>query len=571
MSRTTSVWWALVAVMAAVACSGAGGGAGSARSTRVVAAADIPDLATPPPGDPAGHRTDARKAVYLFSQTGTGQRDPQVLEFSDAVLIRAWQKWDRGGQNVSDYDFGYADAARARGVTFVAGGTASVVFRDEDPGRFEDWATRDAQGNRVEHAYIVPGAHRASLANPSYRAHVLDYCRKQIDGGVDGLFLDEANAGYTGGTRWSWNGNEGYDDWFLAGFNAWLLALHPAFTEADFIAAYGMTEDNVVRPGVPPGDLGRSFDYRYYLKTRGWDAWPANPQNPLAAVYGQITGNRPDPAADSFRERALLWYWREMVAELREYARSRYGREILITSNGIFPWTDFNSFGLYEGNRDDDGREVQWVPRLGGHLDGARSLQAVYRKVRARSQAVSGDVPLVLFLDWPTRTIDGYYGLSRQEKQDFWRIFGAEAYANGLFYAFHLRTGMPGEPSASDSGVLDFLKQYAGFYRENAAVYTGTSPAEAAITVSIPQVSASLSTGGGQTFLHLVNHNYGAGTGLVAKEGFTVTFPMAAAPATAVLRTPDSAGERPLGVVAAGGQVTVTVDRLEAYDLVELR
>ncbi len=564
---TTRAWWAVVLAGAVVACSGAGGGGAKAgKSTRVIA--DVPDLSSPPPGDPAG-RGGVRKAVYLFSQTGTGQRDPQVLQFTDAVLIRAWQRWDREGLAASDYDFGYADAARAQGVTFVAGGSASVVFRDEDPAQFEDWATRDAQGNLVEHAYIVPGAHRASLANPSYRAHLIDFCKKQIDGGVDGVFLDEANAGYTGGTRWSWNGNEGYDDWFLAGFNAWLLARHPAFTEADFIATYGMTADNVVKPGVAPGDLGRSFDYRYYLQAHGWDTWPADPRNPLAAAYGQVVGNRPDPAADSYREHALLWSWRQIVAELREYARSRYGKEILVTSNGIFPWVDFNSLGLYEGNRDDDGREVQWVPLVGSHLDGGRSLQAIYRKVRARSREVSGDVPLVLFLDWPTRTIDGYFALSVQEKKDFWRIFAAEAYANGLFYAFHLRTSIPGEPTATESGVLDFLKEYAAFYRRNAAIYTEASPVDAAITVGDPHVAASLSAGGGATYLHLVNHEYLGG--LVAKARLTATFPMATAPTTAVLRTPDATGERPLAVAWAGGRATVTVDRLESYDVVELR
>jgi hypothetical protein len=563
--RVVAVGLVAAAAMA-VACAG---GAGQAsKSTRVIPDADVADLASPPPGDPVGRRAD-RKAVYLFSQVETGQRDPQVLQFADAVLIRAWQKWDTHGQQSSDYDFGYADASRARGIAFVAGGTASVLFRDEAPERFLDWATRDAQGNLVEHAYIVPGAHRASLANPSYRAHLLDYCKKQIDGGVDGVFLDEANAGYTGGTRWSWNGNEGYDDWFLAGFNAYLLARHPAFTEADFISTYGMTPDNVVRPGVAPGDLGQGFDYRYYLQRHGWDTWPGNPQNPLAAVYGQITGNRPDPTADSFRERALLWYWRQVVAELREYARARYGREILITSNGIFPWVDFNSLGLYEGNRDDDGREAQWVPLTGGHLDGARSLGALYRKVRARSQAVSGDVPLVLFLDWPTRTIDGYYGLSLQEKKDFWRIFAAEAYANGVFYAFHLRTSMPDEPSATQSGVLEFLEAYAAFYQANAAVYTGAAPTDVEPVVSVPHVAATVSAGGGKTFLHLVNHAYAGG--LVAQQAFTVTFPLAGTPTTAVLRTPDAPGERTLPLATAGGNATVTVDRLESYDLVELR
>jgi len=552
---------ALAASLAVAGCS-----TSSSRHVEDRVIENLPDLSVPPPGDPHGHATGARKAVYLFSQIESDRQDPQVLEFSDAVLMRAWQKWDRWGLSSSDYDFGYPVAARARGITFVAGGTASVVFRDEAPGPFDEWATRDAQGNRVEHRYIVPGAHRASLAHPGYRAHVLAYLEKQIDGGVDGVFLDEANAGYTGGTRWSWNGNEGYDDWFVAAFNAFLLDWHPDFTEADWIAAFGMTRDNVIRPGVAPGDLGRNFHYRRYLQANGWDQWPGDPRNPLAATFGYVEANRLDPAKTSFRDRALLYYWREMVTELREYARARHGKEILVTSNGLFPFVDFNGFGLYEGNRDDDGREVTWVPLRDGHLDGSRSHQAIYRKLRARSRAISGDVPLVLFLDWPCRTMNDYYALSVQEKEDFWRIYAAEAYANGLFFAFHLRTTIPGEPTATQSLVLEFLKQYAAFFQANAAVYTGAEPTDAAVATSVPNVAGSVSAGGGKTYLHLVNHNYDRR--LLPQLGFTARVPLAAAPSAVTLRTPDAAGERTLAFTWSDGSLTVTVDRLEAYDLI---
>jgi hypothetical protein len=548
----------------AAACSGAGGAHGG-RSTRVIA--DLPDLSVPPPGDPVGHSTAARKAVFLFSQIGSDQQDPQVLQFSDAVLMRAWQKWDRWGLQSADYDFGYPTAAHAKGITFVAGGTASVVFPDEDPTRFEDWATRDAQGNLVEHAYIVPGAHRASLANPSYRAYLVDWCKKQIDGGVDGLFLDEANAGYTGGTRWGWNGNEGYDDWFLAAFDAWLLAQHPTWTADDFIAKYGMSADNAVEPGAPPGDLGKNFEYRWYLQSHGWDRDPASPANPLAPVFGPVTANRLDPAGTTFRDQALLWYWRDIVTQLRAYGRAQ-GKEIVITSNGLFPFVDFNGFGLYEGNRDDDGQEAVWVPVKGGHLDGAHSQQALYRKIRARSQAISGNVPLVLFMDWPTQTIDRYYAFSAQEKMDFWRIFGAEAYANGLFFAFHLRTTMPKEPTATDSGVLEFLKSYAGFYRSNAAVYLDAAPVDVAATSAAANVAVSVSSGGGKTYVHLVNHNYAGG--LVPQTSFVVTLPLAAAPAAITLRTPDPAGEHALTGTWSAGTLRITVDRLESYDVIAI-
>ena len=563
MNESSRVPWLFAFALALVSAGCSTSGSRGAED-RVIEG--LPDISVPPPGDPYGHATGPRKAVYLFSQIGNDQRDPQVLQFSDAVLMRGWQKWDRWGLESSDYDFGYPVAARERGITFVAGGTASVLFRDEAPGSFEEWATLDAQGNRVEHRYIVPGAHRGSLAHPGFRAHVLAYLKKQIDGGVDGVFLDEANAGYTGGTPWGWNGNEGYDDWFIAAFNAHLLALHPEFMEADWIATYGMTADNVIRAGEAPGDLGKNFHYRRYLQRNGWDRWPGTPANPLAAVYGAVEGNRLDPAKTSFRDRALLYYWREMVTELREYARTEHGKEILVTSNGLFPFVDFNGFGLYEGNRDDDGREAVWVPLRNGHLDGRRSQQAIYRKIRARSRAVSGDVPLVLFIDWPCRTMNDYYGLSVAEKKDFWRIFGAEAYANGLFFAFHLRTTMPGEPTAEQSGVLPFLKEYAGFYQANAAIYTEAEPVDVAVVVSAADVAGSVSARGGKSYLHLVNHNYDGG--LVAQETFTATFPLAAEPTRVVLRTPDTPGERTLAFTWSAGSLTVTVDRLVSYDVI---
>jgi hypothetical protein len=330
-----------------------------------------------------------------------------------------------------------------------------------------------------------------------------------------------------------------------------------------------MTPDNVVQAGVAAGDLGRNFEYRLYLKAHGWDRYPADPRNPLAPVWGAVEANRLDPARTSFRDRALLYYWREIVTELREYARATQGKEIVITSNGLFPFVDFNGFGLYEGNRDDDGREAVWVPVKDGHLDGGRSQQALYRKVRARSQAISGDVPLVLFLDWPTRTINAYYALPVQEKKDFWRIFGAEAYANGLYFAFHLRTTMPGEPTAADSQVLDFLLAYAAFYQANAAVYTGSAPTDAAVAISVAHVAGSVSAGGGKTWLHLVNHEYAGG--LVVREGFTASLPLAAAPARVALRTPDAAGERAPAFQWSAGVLTVTVDRLESYDLIEIQ
>lgn len=525
-------------------------------------------LDVPPPGDPYGHaETLKQRAVYLFSQAEVNQTDAQVLAFSDAVLIRGWQKWQTHGLKASDYDFSYPAKAQQRKIAFVAGGTASVLFRDEAGEHFADWATRDARNALVEHAYIVPGAHRASLANPAYRQHLIAYGKLQIDGGVDGLFFDEFNAaGYTGGKTWQFNGNEGYDDYFLADFNAFLAKKHPDFGAEEWAQRYGMHADNRIRDDVPLGDLTRNFNYRNYLASHGWANYPDEPKNPLAPVWGALIGNRSQAGAQDFRARAFDHYWREVVASLREYARQRHGKEILITSNGVFPYVDFNSFGLYEYNRDDKGKEVEWLPVVNGHLDGSRSYRRVFQQLYAYNREVAGDVPLVLFLDWPTAQMNAYYALSVAEKRDFWRIYAAEAYASGLYYAFHLKTAMPGEPTAQASGVLEFLKQLAGFYAAHAPLYAGARPLDTLVSTSVAQITATLTTSQKKTLLHLVNHNYQRG--LLRQRQFTTSFPYPEAPQRVTRHSPDAEGARPLAFRFADNTLTVEVDELEAYDLI---
>ena len=135
------------------------------------------------PGDPYGHFSLSNAFVYGFSQGETGQEDTQVYTLNPDVNMRAWQKWDLGGRRQSDFNSAYLAGCRSRNILFVAGGTASVVFRDEasSTAEFEDWATRDAKGGLVEHTEIVPGAYRASMASPAYRQYLVSIMKEQID------------------------------------------------------------------------------------------------------------------------------------------------------------------------------------------------------------------------------------------------------------------------------------------------------------------------------------------------------------------------------------------------------
>ena len=69
---------------------------------------------------------------------------------------------------------------------------------------------------------------------------------------------------------------------------------------------------------------------------------------------------------------------------------------ILISSNGLLPYVDFNSVGMYPWNADEqtpDFRGADYVPVVDGHLNGAKSLQANYRYLKEKSAQIAGDVP----------------------------------------------------------------------------------------------------------------------------------------------------------------------------------
>ncbi|MBO0868925.1 MAG: hypothetical protein J2P15_10195, partial [Micromonosporaceae bacterium] len=395
--------------------------------------------------------------VFAFSQSDVGDEDPQVYQLDPDINIRAIQKWSTSGDEAADYNFGQIDRYHQKGITFVGGGTASIIFPQDFPSieTFTDMTTRDADNLPVPHDEIgVPNAYRGNFFNPRYRQYLVGWAELQVDGGVDGLFFDEINGGFSGGLKYGFNGNEGFDDYTIADFNRYLLAKYPAFTAQDWQTRFAMAGDNLPRRDVPPGDLTRNFNYRTYLQAHGWDTNPLTPANPLAAEWGKVTANRMYAGDTSFTATYLRRYWRQMVEQLRAYAWRTVHRRILITSNGLLPYVDFNSVGMYPFNPDEqtpDFRGADYVPVVDGHLNGAKSLQANYRYLKNTSEQISGHVPVTVFIDWPTDMMTNYLALPLQERKDYWQIFGAEAYANGLFPAFHLKDTV-GDPTAEQSG-----------------------------------------------------------------------------------------------------------------------
>ena len=97
---------------------------------------------------------------------------------------------------------------------------------------------------------------------------------------------------------------------------------------------------------------------------------------------------------------------------------------------------------------------------------------------------------------------------------------------------------------------------------ENRCTLTGTggsnpSPSAIHIGTNLTQLSD------GRTVAHLINHNYSKG--FQEQDGVSVSFPVAKAPRSVTLVSPDYEADAPVAFIYSGGQVQVTVPKLVAY------
>jgi hypothetical protein len=508
-----------------------------------------------------------------MSQYPVGVADPQVLALAPDVVVRGWSTWDTDGFSADEYDIAYLEACHQANIRFVGGAELSALFKDQFPDQwdaadtFMDFATRNARNALVSHDDVYPNLYWATLANPKVRARAVQIAEMQIDLGVDGLQfvgLDADLDGFQG------DGDEGYDDYRLADFNAFLLAKYP--TEADFAGHFSMTPPNVLRRDRPPGDLADNFNYRTYLHDLGVSDDPWSQNNPLATEWGTAPGGRAATDPQTFLAMAGSYvYWREIVTELHAYAQAR-GHDVFINATGVYPFVDFQAVGLFDNTIDGPGGEaVAYVPLTSdNHLDGTAVLAPAFAGIKARAEALTPGVPVVVFLDgnW-----SGYDGLTPGELQDYWRLYTAEAYASGLFFAFNLYSPSDSQHTATERGLMPLYNSLAAFYRAHADLYRGVVPSagapvalsDATVTVADQPDPANASRVS-RRIVHVVNHRYQGG--IVTRAGVPLTISSSSAPATVTLASPDQTSDAPLSFSYAEGQIAVTLPSLAAYDVV---
>jgi len=506
--------------------------------------------------------------VFAFSQEGdlSGPGDPQVFAAAPRVVPRAWARWDTGGTKPSDYNFGYPAQAKADGIVFIGGTTATVLFQDEFPmaEQFNSVVSCNAQGQPVVHP--PSGFYRGSMASQSYRQYIIGIGEIQIDGGVDGLFFDEVSGSYEGAT---FNFNEGFDDADIADFGGFLCAKYPNLTPGQWQSQFGVTADDNLNCSAPPSISGRAFNYRGYLARNGWQTNPLSQLNPLAAEWGIIDGSGPLPHDGTFTNTYVsLVYWQEIVLTLRTYARQRYGREIYITANGVYPFVDFQASGLYDYNTNGPtGTSQDYCPLTAtGDLDGTQSLMRAFLNIKQRSASVAGrSVPVSAFVDWPSGPMSRYLSLPPSEHQDYWRMYLPEAFAVGVNLSMHLLDTV-GDPTATQLGLMPYFEETSAFYKSpaHAALYQDAENLTDAVIVSAPNVATNLSElSDGRTIAHLINHNYAQG--FQEQDGVAVAFPASRMPTAVTLVSPDLSADTPIPFTFTDGLVRVTVPKLVSY------
>jgi hypothetical protein len=493
-----------------------------------------------------------------------GAGDSQVFQMAPNVVPRAWARWDTGGVLASQYNFGYPAQAKKAGIVFIGGTTATALFKDEFPvpAQFNAVVSCNAQGQPVQRT-APPNFYRGSMASSAYRQYIIGIGEIQIDGGVDGLFFDEVNGSYQGAT---FNNNEGFDDADIADFGGFLCAKYPNLTAAQWQSQFGVTAADNLNWSASATVRGRAFNYRGYLARNGWQTDPLTSSNPLAAEWGVMDGQ---PQNGTFTNTYLyLVYWQDIVLTLRNYARQKYGREIYITSNGIYPFVDFQAIGLFDYNSNGPGGTNQdFCPLTGsGDLDGTQSLMPSFLYMQQQSASVTGRSVLVsVFVDWPSGPMSRYLSLRTSEQQDYWRMYVPEAYATGVHFSMHLLDTV-GDPTATQLGLMPLFEQTAAFYKipAHAALYESPQNLTGAVTVSVPNIATNLTRlGDGRTIAHLINHNYVQG--FQEQDGVVVAFPVAKAPGSVTLVSPDYAADTPVSFTYSGGRVHMTIPQLISY------
>ena len=302
--------------------------------------------------------------------------------------------------------------------------------------QFEDFACRNLKGETLGEARGRNGnfAHPC-LNNPRFIEFLKKHIRILVDGGVDGIHIDETMTRYFGGRF-----GEGYCHSCMSGMREYLKA---KYTPEQLKEMYGIK--NI-----------EDFDLCEKLKQDGFINRPED--HPLHKEWWL------------FQISAETKRFAELYGYLKSYAKEKYGKDLITTGNVYepehlpsraveAPFIDYVMIGSGMTIRyRREGKPVEEV-----RMPPKYSYVPSYRMARA----LTPEKPVTFFVDVPGGG-NLYRGLPPQVQRDYVRWLFAEAYSVGAFfsvpYSHHLY------------GPLDICVSYAQFLKRNEGLYHDVEP-----------------------------------------------------------------------------------------------
>jgi len=526
-----------------------------------VATAPVPSPPSLPRSSSRSSALPALRNITVFSINEYADW-PLLVKFAAGIdsqmLIRAWFKW----REAHDYkrEAYLIDMAHENGQLFCGGVTMSALYEGENGislEEFSDMVTRDPHG-RLFPAFgrSDAGYYHGSLANRRYLDYVLSFAYRQIDAGVDCLFMDEVNGAYTI--------HEGYDDYGIADFRDWVMRRFCddegwSLKDRRWTEELEIHLDNRV---ICPDATIASFDYRQYLQFHGWADDPGNGENPLATLWG----NTPTSTGDDYTTYRNHKAWSYVSGKIREYALSK-GTNVLITANGLNRFVDFQMRGVWEDWPVK--HALPWQYRLDCSIPYLHKWRS---DVLLGRELVDKDAPVVFFHDWG-------FGMPWNEipvidRINWLRIYVAEIYSAGAYFAFPVHGPYN---DAKRDGTFEWIGYLSQFYLNYSNIYRSRS------WLSPRQVSiVNRTTGKGgisvafweheelqRRAIHLVNHRF-QNYMLVPQHDLLLELPSASFPTRVYAISPSFEGERLLKFSMEADTIRIRLPELEDYVVILL-
>lgn len=446
------------------------------------------------------------------------------------VLIRAWFKW------MTDIDYEkhswLIEEAHKQDALFSGGVTCSSIdkgiFPEEE---FLDLTTKDPEGN-LYHAFGLPNVntYHGSLANKKWLDYVLSSAYKQIDAGIDLIFLDEVNGAY--------RQFEGYDDYGIRVFRELLIQKYCKeknwkIDDKRWVSLFKIPIDN--KDICPDGTI-KTFNYPAYLRYYNWTKDPNDRNNPLASFWKEYSEEKDEKA------------WRYWVNKIRGYAK-RKGKKIFICENSVGK----------------EGADFQMVAFMGPFLNCSFDMTFFFNsRINYYREKLKKDIPIVFFHDWGFGGMP-WHQLTTEEKINWLRIYVPEIYALGAFFAFPVH-GRWGFGNAEENGTLPTIIKLANFFNENSFIYHNKKELNSyEVKLNKKNIRRTFyqKLKSNQKIIHLINHNFINGE-FITQDNLIITL-KSEKPKEIYAVSPDFEGKKNVKFLTEDSNLKIYVPPFETY------